>query len=312
MTILVTGAGGFIGRELLSVLAETEEQVIAIDQNLASIPDHPGLLCVEADLGDGETLAELFDGSVDRIVHLAAVPGGAAEADPAASQRVNIVATLNLLNLAAAQGNVPRVVYASTIAVLGDHLPDAGVNDETPLRPVMIYGMHKAMIETAMAGLSRRGVIDGISLRLPGIVARPPGPSGLKSAFMSDLFYALEQGQAYTLPVSPGARVWIMSVAQCVRNLVHALGCDSQLAPESRVATLPAIWVSMEELVQELASSTGNSPELVQYAPDSGLEAAFGAQPSLETPTAEALGMQHDGNLRALVANALATIRRSR
>ncbi|HMB60732.1 MAG TPA: hypothetical protein VKN35_12535, partial [Xanthomonadales bacterium] len=125
-------------------------------------------------------------------------------------------------------------------------------------------------------------------------------------------FYALEQGQAYTLPVSPDARVWIMSVAQCVRNLVHALGCDSRLAPESRAVTLPAIWVSMKELVQEIARATGYSPALVQYAPDSGLEAAFGAQPSLETPTAEALGMQHDGNLRALVANALATIRRSR
>jgi nucleoside-diphosphate-sugar epimerase len=129
---------------------------------------------------------------------------------------------------------------------------------------------------------------------------------------MSDLFYALEQGQAYTLLVSPDARVWIMSAAQCVRNLLHALGCDSQLAPENRVATLPAIWASMKELVHEVARATGNSPALVQYAPDPGLEAAFGAQPALKTPAAEALGMKHDGDLRTLVASALETIRSGR
>jgi len=310
MTILVTGAGGFIGRGLLEELAGMGETVIALDHTLDSIPDRPGLTRVEADLCQYETLAGLFDGTVSRIVHLAAVPGGAAEADPAASRRVNIDATLDLLDLAAAQGNCPRFVFSSTIAVFGDPLPATGVNDATPIRPRMIYGMHKAMIETAVASLSRRGVIDGISLRLPGIVARPPGPSGLKSAFMSEVFYALRQGQPYTLPVSPQAQVWLQSLSQCARNLTQALTLGSPLMPDNRVATLPAVRVSMQELVAAIAEATGRDPNLISYEPDLLLEAAFGAQPSLQTPTAEALGMQHDGGVNALVENTLGWIAR--
>lgn len=313
MTILVTGAGGFVGRELLVVLAESEAQVIALDQSLSDVPDHPGLTRVEADLCQGHILAELFDGSVDQVIHLAAVPGGAAEANPAASRRVNLDATLTLLDLAAAQGNVPRVIYASTIAVFGNPLPRSGVNDETPIRPRMVYGMHKAMIETAVAALSRRGVMDGLSLRLPGIVARPlqaSGSSGLKSAFLSDVFHALANGKPYTLPVSPQAKVWLVSVKQCAQNLAHALACDSTLAPESRVVTLPALWVSMADLVEEIARATRSDAALVDYRPDAQLEAAFGAQPALETPAAEILGMQQDGDLGVLVASVLASIRR--
>ncbi len=307
MSILITGAGGFIGRELLSVLADSGEELVALDYKLGGIAERQGLTCVEADLCDRATLARLFDGSVNKVVHLAAVPGGAAEADPAASKRVNIDATLDLLDLAAAQGNCPRVVFASTIAVFGD-MPSEGVDDATALRPQMIYGMHKAMIEIAMATLSRRGAIDGISLRLPGILARPLGPSGMKSAYMSEIFHALKNGQPYTLPVSTKAQMWLMSVTQCARNLAHALSFDTGLAPENRVATLPALRVSMQELVHAILRATGADPGLVSYEPDLPLEAAFGSQPPLETRAAAVMGMKHDGDIPALVANALAVI----
>ena len=52
-----------------------------------------------------------------------------------------------------------------------------------------------------MADFSRRGWIDGFSSRLPGIVARPPEPSGLLSAFMSDIFWTLSAGRPFVCPV---------------------------------------------------------------------------------------------------------------
>ncbi len=52
------------------------------------------------------------------LFHLAAVPGGAAEEDPLLSRKVNLEATLDLIEAAADSVSCPRVVYASTIAVL--------------------------------------------------------------------------------------------------------------------------------------------------------------------------------------------------
>jgi D-erythronate 2-dehydrogenase len=80
------------------------------------------------------------------------------------------------------------------------------------------------------------------------------------------------------------------------------------LMPVSRVVTLPAQRISMGQLAAEIALQCGVSADLVRYAPDAALEAAFGAQPPLATPAAERAGFAHDGDLATLVSNALAVI----
>jgi nucleoside-diphosphate-sugar epimerase len=305
MTIVVTGAGGFVGRQLVRGLLEQGRSVTGVDSAAGSIP--AGARVVAGDLGDAMVRAEALAGGCTALVHLATVPGGAAEADPAASRRINIDAMYDLLLEAAAAGERPRVVYASSIAVFGDPLPDH-VDDATPLSPKMIYGGHKAMMEHAVAMLSNRGLIDGVTVRLPGILARPKGPSGMKSAFMSDLFHALKAGAAFTCPVSAQGTIWAQSLARCAENFTHALTLDSALLPPTRAVTLPAQCVTMGDLAAEIARQCGVSPDLVTYVPDAALEAAFAAQPPLATPAAERAGFAHDGNLATLVASSLATL----
>ena len=75
------------------------------------------------------------------------------------------------------------------------------VDDATPLRPSLTYGAQKLIGEVLVADFSRRGWIDGFSSGLPGIVARPPEPSGLLSAFMSDIFWTLSAGRPFVCPV---------------------------------------------------------------------------------------------------------------
>ena len=305
MKVVVTGAGGFVGRELVARLLEAGHEVAGIDSHAGGIPG--GARAVAGDLGDGAVRAEALGAGCDALVHLATVPGGAAEADPAASRRINLDAMYDLLLEAGALSPGLRVVYASSIAVLGDPLP-AHVDDQTPLSPRMIYGGHKAMMEHATAMFSNRGLIDGVTVRLPGILARPKGPSGMKSAFMSNLFHALKAGEAFTCPVSAGGTIWAQSVARCADNFVHALTLDSALLPSTRAVTLPAQCVTMGALAAEVARQCGVPAELVTYAPDAALEAAFAAQPPLSTPAAERAGFAHDGDPASLVASALATL----
>jgi nucleoside-diphosphate-sugar epimerase len=303
MRVLVTGAGGFVGRNLVRAMSGRFE-VTAVDADLSALTQGQFLRLCEGDLADARVRQAALAGGIDGVVHLAAVPGGAAEAYPALSRRVNIDATMHLLDACAAAGAAPRVVFASTIAVFGETLPDDGVDDATPVAPRLIYGAHKAMMETWVAALSRRGAIDGMSLRLPGIIARPAGPSGLKSAFMSDLFHALKAGRGFTAPVSPSGTLWLMSVRCCAENLMHALTMDTAALPPARTLTLPALRLSMAELVSAVAAYCGADPSLVAYQPDAALQAAFAAQPPLATPLAESCGFRHDGTIERLVADA--------
>ncbi|UVO54347.1 NAD-dependent epimerase/dehydratase family protein [Sphingomonas sp. SUN039] len=306
--IIVTGAGGFVGRVLLESLVAEGRAVVGVDVAGGGIP--PGVRAVAGDIASPELRTEVFRDGCAALVHLATVPGGAAEADPAASRRINIDAMYDLLDAAKVAGSWPRVVYASSIAVFGDPLPAAGVDDATPLAPKLVYGGHKAMMEIAVATMHHRGEIEGVSVRLPGILARPKGPSGMKSAFMSDLFHALREGQSFVCPVSPHATIWAESVGRCVANLRHALTMDAGVMPRTRVVTLPALRVTMAALAAEIAGQCGVSTDLVSYSPDPGLEAAFGAHPELRTPAADACGFAHDGDVAKLVASALETIAR--
>lgn len=305
MRIIITGGGGFVGSRLVRLLAGHE--VVALDSASGAIPDLPNVTAVVGDICDPNVVSAAFSRGCDAVVHQATVPGGAAEQEPDLARRVNVNATMALANAAAHASMRPRFVFASSIAVFGNSLPTI-VDDATPLSPKLLYGAHKAMMEQWLATLSRRGEIDAISLRLSGVVARPRGPSGMKSAFMSDVFHSLSAGEEFVMPVSADATVWLTSVGCAVGNFVRALTVDRTNAPGDCAVTLPALRVSIDKLVEEIALQTGSSADLASYAADAALEQAFGALPALLTPAAESLGFSDDGDLPALVTRTLEEI----
>lgn len=313
MRVLVTGAGGFVGSVLVTHLlreGQVAGQRIAalalLDRQLAAVP---GAQSWEGDLGDATTLERIAAFAPDAVFHLAAVPGGAAEADYALGRRVNLDATLALFETLAALPRRTVVVYASTIAVYGADLPDP-VTPHTPLRPALTYGAHKLACEALLADFSRRGLLDGRSLRLPGIVARPRGAgSGLKSAFMSELLHALAAGEAFTCPAGPGATAWWMSAQRCAENLVHAAGMDVTQADPRRAWPMPVLHASIAQVVDAAAEVFGQAPR-IRYEPDEALEAVFGRYPRLDDAEPRALGLRCDGDAQNLIRTAMGRIGR--
>lgn len=301
MKILITGAGGFVGRALVrQILAnDAHEHLILLDRNLANLPADPRIVLIEGDLMDKAVQSRAIGEGVDVLIHMATIPGGAAEGDRALSRRINIDASLDLFDAAAARSK-PRIVFTSTIAVLPAP-PPAHIDDTTPLEPFLSYGAHKRMCEVYLADLHRRGEIEAVSVRLPGILARPKGPSGMKSAFISDMFHAAVANEAFICPTTPNGHIWAMSVEQVCQNLRHAMRMDAGLMPKSRVVTLPALRFSLGELAKALKAN-------VRFEPDALLESQFAAQPPVETLAADRAGFRHDGHLDTLVSRALAEI----
>lgn len=301
MRVLVTGAAGFVGRAVMARLrAEGGSTPIGVD-----VVDGAGVKVV-GDLADAATLAACFAQRVDAVVHLATWPGGIAEREPERAWAVNMDSSRRLVAAAAEAGHRPRLVFASSIAVYGDPLP-ALIDDATPLSPTLLYGAHKAMMETWLDTQTRRGAINALSLRLPGVVARPRASTALRSAFLSDVFHALAADEPIALPVSPDATTALRSVESIAGNLVHALHCESTGA-----MNLPATVMRIGDLVDAIARATGASASRVTWDPDPVIEAQFGRVPPMHTPRAVAAGFNADAGLEGLVEAALAGLNFSR
>lgn len=310
--IVVTGAAGFVGRHLcLSILSNTDWEIVCVDvAPITFLNNSDRIEVIHGDVGNERVLAQVLSKKVDGVVHLAALPGGSAEADPLLSKKVNVDSPIRFFDKLSLDNPYVRIVYASTIAVLGADFDSSseGVNDNTSPNPAITYGFHKAIVELELSEMSRRGKVDAISLRLPGIVARPANNSGLKSAFMSDIFHALKSKERYTVPVPETGTVWIMSVQQCVSNLIFALTSSTALLGVNRAVNLPCTWVSLCALAQEICHQTGASSQLVSWSHDEVLARTFANYPALTTVKADKLGFCSDDSLSSLVSRALSLI----
>lgn len=312
MHIVITGAGGFVGAALARRIAASGlpglpaiTRLTLVDRHFPDAPEDARVRRLHGDFGVETVLDAVFDEPVDVLFHLASVPGAEAERDSALGYRVNLVAPLALFERAAAQERAPRIVYASSIAVYGGALPDT-VDDTTPPRPGTSYGAHKLVGEIVLADLARRGLVDGVSLRLPGIVARPGLSAGHGSAFMSAILRAAQAGERYACPVSPAAACWWMSLGCCVDNLVHAAAIDALLLTETRVVTLPVLRRTVEEVTAALARRFGAQAVAgIRWEPDERIERLFGRMPHQAPGSAGQLGFVHDGDADRLVRRAL-------
>jgi nucleoside-diphosphate-sugar epimerase len=305
MKTLVTGAGGFVGGALLRRLVETRaagDEIIATDLRFPHTL--PGVDYVVGEIDAPRLVADLVGRQPHRIVHLATVAGVLSATDFALGKRINLDATLALLDAIRSSGHRPRFIYSSSVGVFGPPLPDS-VDDDTLAVPGNSYGAYKMACELLIADYSRAGFVEGLSLRFPGILARPEGSKTMLSAFMSNVFYAARRGEPFTLPLDPDDGSWLMSLRCCVDNVVHALRMPADTLPQRRYWNLPALRVTMRELVAALAEIYGPSVcDLVGYEPVEQARKMFSQVP-LRTPGAERCGFIGDRTATDLVRNSI-------
>ncbi|RWX80866.1 SDR family oxidoreductase [Neorhizobium lilium] len=315
MHILIIGAAGMVGRKLTARLVANgslgEQSIDKMTLVDVVKPEHPdgfaGIVdAVETDVSLPGEAEKLIAARPDVIFHLAAIVSGEAELDFEKGYRINLDGTRYLfdaIRLANGQdGYKPRVVFTSSIAVVGAPLP-LSIPDDFHLTPLTSYGTQKAISELLLADYSRRGFFDGIGIRLPTVCIRPGRPNKAASGFFSNILREPLIGQEAVLPVSEDVRHWHASPRSAVGFLVHAATIDLDRVGSRRSLSMPGVSATVGEEIEALRRVAGEKAvRLIRREPDEMImKMVAGWAPGFEAKRATELGFTAEKNFDEII-----------
>jgi len=222
--VLVTGAGGAIGRRLRARLERDDVTAsYLVSPRSSARPADP--LVDAVDITDRDRVGEVVAARrPTAIVHLAALTGAACDADPERAAAVNVEAVRSLAEIAREHA-VSRVVLASTSAVYGDRY-GSPIAETGELELASRYAQTKREAELILADAARRpGGPSAVALRIFNVY----GP-GMVSSLANRLVQA-----------PPESPVALAGLDGFVRDYVHVDDVAAALAAAAHVE-LPQPW----------------------------------------------------------------------
>ena len=153
--VLVTGAGGYVGRLLVATLADAPailDTIVAVDIQPPQAR-HPGVIYETIDICDASIVDVMRRHTIDTVVHLAAVVTPRPDQDREAQRVIDVDGTDNVL-AACVEADVRKFVYTSSGAAYGYHADNPVLIDEDdPIRgnEIFAYAWHKRLVEERLA-----------------------------------------------------------------------------------------------------------------------------------------------------------------
>ena len=311
--ILITGGAGFVGsrlaRELLTrgELAGVQVDELVLTDLRAPASNLTSDSRVRISVGTLIDLcAEFGKQKFDLVFHLAGAVSAECEADFDLGMQSNLHSIQTLLESLRAAGNVPRVVFSRSISVFGPNpnvsMPST-VSDDTLPKPQSSYGIQKFIGEQLIADYTRKGFIDGRSVRPNTVVVRPGRPNGAASGFLSSIIREPLNGEPAVCPVAPETRVALGSTAGTIAALIKVAEASREEFGGRTAINLPALNVSVNEMLNALEAVGGKAArDLVKFERDPMVVRLVDSWPaSVEAPRALKLGINSDKDFISIV-----------
>lgn len=311
--ILILGGGGMVGQKLAHRLLDNglpghdDLQItlhdIAFPPDGAPINDRR-----QGDLSYPAQGAALAAERFDFIYFLASIVSGEAETNFDKGWTTNLAAMWHFLEALRAQHTGtkgayrPRLIFTSSIAVFGGPYPDK-IDDEFLQSPQTSYGAQKAACELLIQDYSRKGFVDGMSLRLPTICVRPGKPNLAASSFFSGIIREPLNGQRAVLPVDDTVLHWHASPRSAARFLTHAATITEEQLEGRRALNLPGLSCTVAEQIEALRSVAGQEAvDRIDHKPDPDIIKIVSGWPRDFAPDrARALGFEAETTFAEII-----------
>jgi threonine 3-dehydrogenase len=313
MKILLTGAGGQIGHDLIGTLSAAGHSVVSTDL-APRPPSHAhagGDSWRRLDVTDADATEKLFsDVKPELVFHLAAILSARGEKDPKLAYDVNQTGTWNVLE-ACRNAGVGRLIFTSSIAVFGPP-PSGPLPDPTPddvaLHPTTMYGVTKVAGELLCAYYTKKWNVDCRGVRFPGLIsaAMPGGGSSDYALFM--YVDAVRKG-GYEAFARADTRIPLMYMPDGVRALIDLAMADRERLTRS-IYNIAAFSPRADEIaasVQRLIPDAKFS-----YSPDPRRQAILDSWPKSldDTGARKDWGWKPKYDLDAMTDDLLPRVRR--
>jgi nucleoside-diphosphate-sugar epimerase len=311
--VLVTGALGQIGTELVFELRKLypKEDVIASD--IREVEGHPVIEngpFIVADVLDIDVLeAIIVDNSITEIFHLAAILSATGEKNPELCERVNLGGLANVLELA--RKHNLRVFAPSSIAVFGPDCP-THAPQSTPLNPTTVYGKTKVAGEVLANYYWQVHGVDVRGIRYPGLVSwKAPAGGGTTDYAVEIFHHAVEHGK-YTCFVGPETTLPMMYMDDAIRAALELMNFSVASIGAARAGyNISGCSFSAAELAAEISKNVDGFE--CKYEPDERQEYADSWPSSVDDSEAmNDWGWQPEFDLQKLTKEMLTNLTRTR
>jgi nucleoside-diphosphate-sugar epimerase len=252
--ILMTGALGQIGSELVILLREKYGGMNVIATDLKSDPPEKILVSGPFEIADCtdynrmKIIIEKY--KIDTIFHLAAILSGLAEAKPQLAWEVNINGTYIMLELA--REYHCAVFIPSSIGVFGPGTPLDNTPQETIQRPNTIYGVTKVTGELLCDYYYKKYGVDTRGVRYPGIISNETLPGGGTTDYAVEIFYEAVRNKKYTCYIKKGTYLDMMYMPDALNAAIKLMEVDSSQLKHRNAYNVSSMSVAPENFEEEI------------------------------------------------------------
>jgi nucleoside-diphosphate-sugar epimerase len=227
-TILVTGACGQIGSELVLALRKIYPTVIATD-----LKEPEGEL---KESGPFERLDVLHKPGLDhtvkkhkvsQIYHLAAILSATGEKNPEFAWRVNMKGLRNILDVSVENG-LRKVFFPSTIAVFGPTTPRVNTPQLTVMEPNTIYGISKQAGERWADYYFQKRGLDIRSIRYPGLISYKTRAGGGTTDYAVDIYFDAKEKKQYECFLKEDTVLPMMYMPDAIRGTIALMEAPAE------------------------------------------------------------------------------------
>lgn len=288
--ILVIGANGQIGSELVSALAvqHSADQIIASDIGMENM--YGASRYQQLDVLDRDALMRVVEEhDITQVYQLAALLSATGEQMPLKAWTLNMDGLINILEVARERleaGKPLRVFWPSSIAAFGPNTPARMTPQMTVMDPTTIYGISKLAGERLCEYYFLKYGVDVRSIRYPGIISYKSPPGGGTTDYAIAIFYAALKEEEYGCFLEAQTTLPMIYMPDAIRATMALMDAPAQQVKIRSSYNIAGLSFNPQELAAAISAQVPGFK--IRYQPDSRQAIAATWPQSLDDSVAHA------------------------